>query len=281
MLGKLNWPKKALPYRMSEEQIEGLTPEEQEQLLTLGAVPEPVDRPVLGRMRIDLHCHSEASPDSSTPLELFPTRCRERLISVQAITDHNQIWGAQKLKELVEEKTQPEGWRLTVIVGEEISTRQGEIIGLFLQEKIEAGLSPEETVDQIKAQGGLVLLPHGFDPLKRWRLMPQAVERIAGAIEIVETFNARISRLHWNRAAVEWALAHGALMSAGSDAHTLKDIGSAWVEVDYQAIREPQDLLVALQAGIPEGEWTHPVIAYAYKVLDRARRRLGGSQGRG
>ena len=260
--------------RGGEEQIERLPPQKAEELEALGAVVEVIDKPELGRMKIDLHCHSEASHDCSTPVELFPARCKYRQISVQAITDHNQIWGAQKLKQLVEEKAQEDGWRMTVIVGEEISTREGEIIGLFLKEKIEAGLRPEETVERIKAQDGLVLLPHGFDPLKRWRLKPEAVERIAGAIDIVETFNARISRLHWNRAAVTWTKERGALLSAGSDAHTLGDIGSAWVEVDLQPINEPQVLLEALKGGTPEGEWTHPAIAYAYKVFDRMRRSL-------
>jgi len=130
-------------------------------------------------MRIDLHCHSEASADCRTPLAAFPGRCKARGITVQAITDHNEIWGAQQLQEMTL------GSELTVIVGEEVSSRDGEIIGLFLREKIPAGLSAEETVERIKAQGGLVLLPHGFDPLKRYRLTRLALERIAGQIDIV------------------------------------------------------------------------------------------------
>jgi predicted metal-dependent phosphoesterase TrpH len=85
----------------------------------------------------------------------------EKEITVQAITDHNSIWGAQKLQEYVDTQSDIP---LTIIVGEEISTSHGELIGLFLTEKVEAGLTPEETVREIKEQGGLVLLPHGFDP---------------------------------------------------------------------------------------------------------------------
>ena len=153
----------------AEQQMEQLTPKEVEEVESLGAVvEEEKDRAEPGNMKIDLHCHSEASADCSTPLELFPARCRERGVWVQAITDHDQIWGAQKLQEMVEEeKIKKAGFPLTIIVGEEVSTLYGEIIGLFLKEKVPAGMSPKETVAAIKEQGGLVLLPHGFDPLNR------------------------------------------------------------------------------------------------------------------
>ena len=262
--------------RPASEQLEQVTPKEAEEIETLGAVVEEKGDAELGNMKIDLHCHSEASADCSTPLALFPARCRERGVWVQAITDHNEIWGAQKLQEIVEEeKIKKGGFPLTIIVGEEVSTIHGEIIGLFLKEKIPAGMSPSETVAAIKEQGGLVSLPHGFDPLKRWRLQPTALETVADEIDVVETFNARISRPRWNQAAVDWAKLHEVPMSAGSDAHTLTDIGSAWVEVPVQQIRNPQDLLAALQSGVPVGEWTHPVIAFAYKFWDRSLRRMG------
>ena len=259
----------------ASEQMEQLTPKEADEVETLGAVVEEKGGAEPGNMKIDLHCHSEASADCSTPLALFPARCRERGVWIQAITDHNEIWGAQKLQEMVEEeKIKKAGFPLTIIVGEEVSTTHGEIIGLFLKEQIPAGMSPKETVAAIKEQGGLVCLPHGFDPLKRWRLQPTALETVADQIDIVETFNARISQLRWNQAAVDWSKLHGLPMSAGSDAHTLADIGSAWVEVPVQHIQGPQDLLAALQSGVPVGEWTHPVAAFAYKLWDRSLRRL-------
>ena len=261
----------------ASEQMEQLTPKQEDEVETLGAVVEEEEaRAEPGNMKIDLHCHTEASADCSTPVELFPARCRERGVWIQAITDHDQIWGAQKLQELVEEeKVKKAGFPLTIIVGEEVSTTHGEIIGLFLRERIPARMSPKETVAAIREQGGLVLLPHGFDPLKRWRLQPTALETIEDEIDIVETFNARISRPRWNQAAVDWSQLHDVSMSAGSDAHTLADIGSAWVEVPIQYIRSPQDLLGALQSGVPVGEWTHPVIAFAYKFWDRSLRRMG------
>jgi predicted metal-dependent phosphoesterase TrpH len=160
------------------------------------------------------------------------------------------------------------------MVGEEISTSEGELVGLFLQEEIKEGLTPEQTVAEIKRQGGLVLLPHGFDPLKRWHLRIEARKKITASIDIVETFNSRISRPRWNRAAVQWAEERGVPMSAGSDAHTIADIGNAWVEVPARPINSPAELLAALRDGVPMGVWTHPVIAFLLKMVDRTRRKL-------
>ena len=249
----------------ADEQQTHLKPEEKAEIEVGGAVAPVEEIPPPGLMRVDLHCHSEASYDCDTLLRSFPLRCQECDIRIQAITDHNEIWGAQQLKGILENEF--DSINLSIIIGEEVSTREGEVIGLFLQEKVEAGLSPEETVAQIKAQGGLVLLPHGFDPLKRYRLQPEARERIADDIDIVETFNARVSRPKWNRAAVDWAKARHKLLSAGSDSHTYTDIGTAWVEVPQQKIETPQDLLTVLaEGGVPIGEWTHPVLAFLYKM---------------
>ena len=250
-----------------------LTPKEVEQIEEEGAVTQPEHTPKPDTMRIDLHCHSESSWDSSSPLKEIPERCVEKNIRIQAMTDHDQIFGAQELqKTVLSQGNIP----LSIIVGEEISTSEGEIIGLFLTHKIEAGLSPEKTVAEIKEQGGLVLLPHGFDPLKRWHLKAEARKRIASSIDIVETFNARISRPRWNRVAVKWAEEKRVLMSAGSDAHTIADIGSAWVEVAARPILSPADLMAALKDGVPMGVWTHPVIAFFYKMVDRTRRKIRG-----
>lgn len=223
-------------------------------------------------MRIDLHCHTEASPDSITPIDAFPRLCLDAGIAVQAITDHDQIWGAVRLRELVAHHGHP----LTVIVGEEVSTTEGEIIGLFLEERIAPRMSPEETVAAIREQGGMVLLPHGFDPLKRFRLKDAARERIADRIDVIEGFNARISRPRWNLEALRWARERGVLLSAGSDAHRPSDVGCAWVDVPDREVRGPEDLRNALRGADPTGTWTHPVVAWVRKVRERGIQRLWG-----
>jgi len=232
-----------------------------------GSTPPP--------LRIDLHCHTEASHDCVTPLKVIPARLIARGIAVQAITDHDQIWGAQKLRDMVQDNPDWRG-KLDIIIGEEISTAEGEIIGLFLKERIAPGLSPEDTVKAIKAQGGLVNLPHGFDPLKRHRLRPTARERIAADIDIIEVFNARISNMKWNTAAADWAKEHGKLMATGSDAHTWADLGCCAVESTWNAaIDSPANLLAALAGAKVNGKWTHPAWAFALKSVFWVRQKLG------
>ena len=247
-------------------QAESFSPEEAEEIQIVGAVVEEDLECDPGRIKIDLHCHTEASKDCKIPIELFPKLLRDRQVRVQAITDHNEIWGAVKLKELIENNSNNEKISITVIVGEEISTKNGELIGIFLQERIEPGLSVDEIVERIQEQDGLVLLPHGFDPFKRWRLRTEARRRIAKDIDIVETFNAHVSRPYFNHRAVKWALKHSVIMSAGSDAHTVPKVGNAWVEVPIQLIQNPQDLLMALQEGEPTGIWSNPIFAYIYRI---------------
>jgi predicted metal-dependent phosphoesterase TrpH len=219
-------------------------------------------------VKIDLHCHTEASFDCVTPLPKILARAQARGITVQAVTDHNEIRGAQQLQALADAQRQDDPDTPHIIVGEEVSTREGEIIGLFLSERIPRDLRPEETVARIKAQGGLVLLPHGFDPLKKHRLKPEAVARVAESIDIVETFNARVSRRRWNIAAETWAEVRDLPKSAGTDAHTLADVGVAWVETPDADVSTPEGLLAAVHAGTVAGKWTHPLLAFAYKVWD-------------
>lgn len=218
-------------------------------------------------MRIDLHCHTKASHDCASPFDAVLTRCRQQSIAVQAVTDHNEIHGALELKRTATAPGDP-----LIIVGEEVTSREGEIIGLFLEEKIPTGLSPEEVVLRIREQGGLVLLPHGFDPLKAHRLSPAARERIADDIDIVEVFNARVSHPRRNTQASQWAAERDLPSSSGTDAHVVSALGTAWVETPEQDIDGPRALVEALRAGTVTGTWTHPVAAYAYKLWDTGRR---------
>lgn len=214
-------------------------------------------------MRMDLHLHTEVSHDCRTPLRDIPAWMLRTNTRAIAVTDHDQQRGGPALQQIIRDMELDD--RLSVICGEEVTTSEGELIGLFLKERIEPKLSPEETVRQIKAQGGLVLLQHGFDPLKRYRLRPEATERIQGDIDIVESFNSRLSRHHWNRVAAQWGKERGLPLSAGSDAHTLRDIGEAWVETPFRLIHTPEDLLAALREGVVAGRWTHPMQAFGLK----------------
>lgn len=234
---------------------------------------QPVLREGVPVMRIDLHCHSEASHDCKTPLKLMPGACLTSNIRVLAVTDHDQVWGGLELQKIVrEEGLEDDFW---VIPGEEVTTSEGELNALFLKERIPPNLTPEETVKEIRAQGGLVMLQHGFDPLKRHRLRPEATMRIADSIDIVETFNARLSRRRWNAAAVVWANERNLPQAAGSDAHTIQDIGEAWTETPLRPVKTPEDLIAALRAGTVGGVWTHPVEAYLKKQWRQIKNKYG------
>ncbi|WP_034386758.1 PHP domain-containing protein [Deinococcus sp. YIM 77859] len=222
-------------------------------------------------MRMDLHTHTEVSHDCRTRLRDIPGWMLRTNTRVIAVTDHDQQRGGPLLAQIVADLGLES--RLSIIPGEEITTSQGELIGLFLHERIPPGLTPEATVREIKAQGGLVMLQHGFDPLKRYRLRPEATARIADQVDIVESFNSRVSRHRWNLVAAQWAHERRLPVCAGSDAHTLHDIGEAWVETPFRLVRTPADLLAALREGVVAGSWTHPVYAYGRKQWRNLRGR--------
>jgi hypothetical protein len=228
-----------------------------------GAVIQAGTEPQPERMKIDLHAHTQYSWDCATLITKIPERLIDQKIIFQAITDHNSMEGALALRDLVE-RSYPQ---VHIIVGEEVMTSEGEIIGLFLEKHIQPGLSAQETIEEIRKQDGLVLLPHGFDPMKAFRLRASVREELSDQLDIIETFNARVNADRWNRAAFQFAHSHGLAMSAGSDAHTLRDLGTAWVEVPYLNIRTPQDLLLALQNGVPVGRRVHPGISLAYRLF--------------
>jgi len=134
---------------------------------------------------------------------------------------------------------------MAAIVGEEILTTEGELIGLFLKDPVPARLSPEETVAAIKEQGGLVYLEHPYDTTRR-NLREDAIERIADQIDIVEVFNGR-SQPEINRRGEELRSTLGLAAGAGSDAHTLREIGSVYIEME--AFNGAQDFLAKLRRG--------------------------------
>ena len=174
-------------------------------------------------LKADLHVHTRYSEDSISPPEKIVQHCIKRGINCLAITDHNTITGALEVKRLAPFK---------VIVSEEILTTQGEIIGYFLTEEIPPRLSPEETVAQIKAQGGLSCIPHSCDRFRSSsKLRPRALEKIIPDIDLIEVFNSRTMLLRDSARALELARRHDLPGTAGSDAHIVREIGSTYMEI--------------------------------------------------
>ena len=186
------------------------------------------------RVRVDLHLHSSASFDCRVAPLQVARRCAELGLSPVFLTDHDGIDGARLLVEAGKD----------AIVGEEILTTEGELIGLFLSGTVPARLSPEATVAAIKEQGGLVYLEHPYDTTRR-NLREAAIERIEDQIDIVEVFNGR-SRPEDNRRAEELRSTLGVAAGAGSDAHTLGEIGGVYLEME--AFDGAHDFLAKLRS---------------------------------
>ncbi len=231
----------------------------------MSAAPGREERP----LRIDLHTHTHYSPDGITSPQRFVTACRRKRITCVAVTDHNTIRGALAVKEIA--PCLPAGRPFRVIVGAEIRSREGEIIGLFLSEEVPPGLSAQETIERIRAQGGIVSLPH---PLDRFRggVGAEGLARLAPLVDIVEVMNARTTLARDNDEAARLAEEHGLVGVAVSDAHSPWEIGRAYVEAP--GFEGPRELLEALRwgtlAGRPSTKLVHLISRFA--VL---RRKLG------
>lgn len=172
--------------------------------------------------RVDCHIHTFRSGDSRLRLaELEDTAVAAGLAAV-CITDHGTTAGALEAAESFE--------RVRVVVGQECRTWAGEIIGLFLSERIPGNLKPAEVVERIKSQGGLVYLPHPFCPSHAGLRQP-VVEELIDDIDIVEVHNAKASTDAANEEAARFAAAHGKAAAAGSDAHYREFVGRAYVEL--------------------------------------------------
>jgi len=189
--------------------------------------------------------------DCSTPLEKIIKRCLEIGINCIAIADHGTTEGALKMQSLAP---------FPVIVAEEILTPYGEIMGMFLKETIPSGLSVEQTIARIKAQGGLVNIPHPFDMLRGFRLDSKELEALADQIDAMEVFNAREPFRKPSAKAQAFAQKYAIPGTAGSDAHTIGEIGHAYVEMSE--FNGKDDFLQALRAGKVVGHRTNPLIHF-------------------
>ncbi len=203
-------------------------------------------------IKVDLHVHTSFSADSLTLLAHVDGHARRRGLSAVAITDHNSIQGALRLQQETD---------LLIIVGEEIRTSQGEIIGLFLQEHIPPGLSPRETVRLIREQNGIVCIPHPVDRFRGSALQPAALEEIHPEVDAIEVFNARNSFGADNRLARGLAERYGLLATGGSDAHHPSEIGRAYVEMPAFTCRD--SFLASLARGQVRGHLSLPLVHVA------------------
>jgi predicted metal-dependent phosphoesterase TrpH len=185
-------------------------------------------------VRVDLHLHSNYSPDGQSSVEELIQRCAECGLDRIALTDHNTIDGARELVKLAPELT---------ILGEEAKTREGEVIGLFITDRLPPFLPPEEVMDLVHGMGGLTYIPHPFDR-RRANFRADRLVELADRIDIIETYNAWCEPAA-NQAAARFAADVGKVSATGSDSHAAAELGRSWMEIeDYVG---PQDFLEKLR----------------------------------
>jgi predicted metal-dependent phosphoesterase TrpH len=186
----------------------------------------------------DLHLHTNWSHDCSIDVDELLDHAEAQGLGVIAVTDHNVFGGA------IEAVERARGRRLVVIPGEEVKTAdQGEVIGLFLREEIPRGMSFGETIEAIRAQGGLVYLPHPFD---RMHAIPEpaTLHRHLAEIDVLEVYNARLLFEAYNDEALRFARKYNLTRGAGSDAHVLAGVGTGAVRM--RRFSGPEEFLVSL-----------------------------------
>ncbi len=203
-------------------------------------------------LKADLHLHTAYSMDCNTPLDKIINRCLEIGINCIVIADHGTAEGALKMQAIAP---------FPVIVAEEILTPHGEIMGMFLKETIPTWISVEDAISHIQAQDGLVCIPHPFGFLRPSALNMKTAEKIVEHIDIIETFNARAFFSHDSTRAQLFAQKYSIPGSAGSDAHTLGEIGNAYIEMPEFNGRD--DFLQALAKGKVSGRLTSPFVHFS------------------
>lgn len=185
-------------------------------------------------MRVDLHLHSHYSHDGQSSLEELIRRCAECGLDRIALTDHNTVEGALALAEMAPD---------LAIVGEEARTREGEVIGLFITDRLPPFLPAEDVMDMIHGMGGLTYIPHPLDR-RRANFRAERIVGLADRIDILETYNAWCDPAA-NQAAARLATDLGKVAATGSDSHAAYELGRSWMEVeDYTS---PQDFLDKLR----------------------------------
>lgn len=185
-------------------------------------------------LRVDLHLHSIYSHDGRSSLEALIERSRECGLDRIALTDHNTVEGALELVRMAPELT---------IVGEEVKTREGEVIGLFINGRLPPFVRPEEVMDLIHEMGGLTYLPHPLDR-RRANFRSERVTLLADRIDIIETYNPWCEESA-NAAAAGLAADLGKVAATGSDAHAVQELGRSWMEIEEYA--DPADFLEKLR----------------------------------
>ena len=214
-------------------------------------------------MLVDLHTHSVASPDGGITAEQYQAILEKGKFGAIAVTDHNHIDFALKLKHDLGP---------AIIVGEEIMTSQGEIIGLFLKKLVEPGQTPQETVLAIHKQGGLVYIPHPFETVRKG-LSAASLDAVAKDIDLMEVHNGRAVLQNRSQLALTWARRHHTVRAASSDAHAARGIGYTYSRVKTTTLTAENCLAVMAEAKL-RSKWP-PLGSLLAPKINRFKKRFG------
>jgi predicted metal-dependent phosphoesterase TrpH len=220
----------------------------------------------MSRYFVDLHCHTSASFDSLSDPRSVVRAAATRGLTHLAITDHDRIEGAL----LARDAAPPE---LMVIVGEEVRTADGDLIALFLEEAVEPYRPMRETIEAVRAQGGLVGIPHPFDRFRGSMLKDPRLEAMAQVVDWVEAHNARVVGGTGNERAQQYARDMGLPGIAVSDAHSVLEVGVAYTALDLDP-STPEGLRAALtNVELVPGRASYIVrtLTPVAKLINRAR----------
>jgi len=239
----------------------------------------PPDRPAISRrlqthdyIHCDLHMHTDHSPDCATPVDVLLETAKQRGLGAIAITDHNEISGALEARERAR--------GIKVIVSEEVKTaHEGEVIGLFIEEKIPRGMTLKETIDAIHDQGGLAYVPHPFD---RLHSVPdyEHLLKVVGDIDVLEVFNARVAVRGFNEEAQRFAAKYRLVAGAGSDSHVAQGLGT--VKIRMRDFDGPAEFLESLRDADILHKRKSLIYLQSLKFLQtQAARRQGGARVQG
>lgn len=226
-------------------------------------------------MKLEVHVHTKKSKDSLMPFWLLYLKCRVQNIKWIAITEHNNIDGGIEFKKFCKKH----GDHIRVIVGEEIFTNKGEIIGLYLTESIQPGLSPEETITQIKAQHGVVYVPHPYDEMRKKTVLEESeINKYQADIDCIEIHNGRNISDRYGEIQQNMSKKYNIRPIVGSDAHTIWEIGRNYllVENEYDLCDKEKFLQAIEEASIKKKK----CIKFAHKLtkIDKAIKMI--SEGR-
>ena len=221
-------------------------------------------------IHVDLHMHTDHSKDCATPVETLLATAAEQGLGAIAITDHNEVSGALAAQEIADD------YGVRVIVAEEVKTaEQGEVIGLFLKERIDRGMTMAETIAEIRRQGGLVYVPHPFDRLHSVPDYEHLLD-VVEDIDILEVFNPRVALTAFNEEAERFAAKYRIVPGAGSDSHVAQGLGSVKIRVhDFDG---PAEFLEAMRDADIVRKHKNLIYVQALKFLQTSGGRGGAGK---